>query len=82
MFSIGSPIFPSTVFIVFPLVLGTTEQRECDIISQTSTLTQNDIGPVGPVTPSTTGPAKCLLALYFFFNVRRKNKLHTIHHNT
>ena len=43
------------------------------IIRQASTLTQNDAGPVGPVTPSIYWSAKCLLVLHFFLNITRKN---------
>ena len=40
---------------------------------QASTLTQNDTGPVGPVTPSIYWSCKIFTGPTFFFNIKRKN---------
>ena len=47
------------------------QQLRC---AQASTLTQNDTGPVGPVTPSIYWSCKMFTqVLHFFFNITRKN---------
>ena len=43
------------------------------ITKQASTLTQNDTGPVGPVTPSICWSYKIFTGPTFFFNITRKN---------